>query len=372
MKRIIAAIILLLSCTEYLSVPHHTKAQKLTVDRLLWKFNASHTTYLAAADSVIYAASPTGCTDYVPCGPPARLFALDEKSGKQKWMIENVGGDSAPVIADGRVYQSGGASLFAINAQTGQVEWKLKPGANGTVMHSPVIAKGMIFFWEVQALIPAGFFGGTLHAVDLKTREQKWKFSISGGMVSAPVTDDGLIYVGSTGGSLVPEKGRLYALDARTGSVRWKLGVAGSSLTADGGIVYYAGTDGFLYALDARKGRRLWKIKSVQGFYSTDLVNGLVYLVVPGQKLQAVDSKTGQPKWEFKTDREVYSSPIVSRGVVYVGSIDGGLYALDAKSGHELWSFKMGNAMVSSPLVADGAVYVASHDGYIYAIKSLN
>ena len=370
MKRIVAAIIVLLSCTEYL--PHSTKAQKLTVDRLLWKFNARYTTYIAAADSVIYAASPTGCTDYVPCGPPARLFALDEKSGKQKWMIENVGGDSPPVIADGLVYQSGYAALFAINAQTGQVEWKLKPDSYGTVMHSPVIAKGTIFFWEVQALIPAGFFGGTLHAVDLKTREQKWKFAIVGGMVSTPVTDDGLIYVGSTGGSIVPEKGRLYALDARTGSVKWKLGVAGSSVSAGRGIVYYGGTDGFLYALDGRKGRKLWKIKSVQGLYSTDVVNGLVYLVVPGQKLRAVDSKTGRPKWEFNTEKEVYASPTVSNGVVYVGSIDGGLYALDARSGHELWRFKMGNAMVSSPQVADGVLYVASHDGYIYAIKSLN
>jgi hypothetical protein len=46
--------------------------------------------------------------------------------------------------------------------------------------------------------------------------------------------------------------------------------------------------------------------------------------------------------WRFETGGTVYSSPVVSNGVVYVGSNDNNLYAIDAVTGTEKWRFKDG------------------------------
>jgi outer membrane protein assembly factor BamB len=102
-RRIIVASITFVSCLVLQALPHDTPAAAHPDGKLIWKFEVGNRAYLAAANGVIYAASPTGCSDYVPCGPPARLFALDDRTGKQKWMIENIGDDSAPVISDGLV-----------------------------------------------------------------------------------------------------------------------------------------------------------------------------------------------------------------------------------------------------------------------------
>jgi eukaryotic-like serine/threonine-protein kinase len=368
-KRVIGitfAIIGLLTFTELLALPHRAQEQNQPAGKLIWKFEVGYRAYLAAANGVIYATSPTGCSDYVPCGPPARLFALDGRTGTQKWVIENIGDDSAPVIADGLVYQAGG-SLHVINAHTGLVEWKLKPSTTGTVMHSPVISEGTIFFWEVNALIPAGFFGGTLYAVDLQTRRQKWKFSVGRGIVSGrPVAGDGRIYIANTGELSM---GSLYAIDARTGKVKWQFGVAGSYPAISRGVVYYAGADDVVYALEAGSGKKLWQVQFKGGLSSPIVADRTVYVTVCLQKLQVMDSKTGQQKWDFKTDRGMYSTPVIASGVVYVGSFDGHLYAIDAKTGRDIWKFKMGAALVSPPAVFNDTVYAASHDGYIYAIQ---
>ena len=375
MRRIIVAIIVLLFCIEMLALPHHAKPEDRLVGKLIWKFNAGYRAHLAAANGVIYAASPTGCDDTVPCGPPARLFALDALTGAQKWMIEGIGDDSAPVIADGLVYQAAG-SLFAVNAQTGRVEWKLKPPTYGTVMYSPVIAEGTIFFWDVNGLIPSGFFyGGTLYAFDLHTRQQKWKFLVPSGMVSRPVAGDGLIYVATRDDETL--KGSLYALDAGTGRVRWKFAVAGSNPAIRQGVVYYAGADGNLYALDARRGKKLWQFKCTSRpsrafptlqLSSASVGDRLIYCALYRQSLHAVDSSNGHQKWEFKVEL-AYPHSAVADGLVYVESFEGQLYAIDATTGREIWTFKMDNGLASPPVVLNDIVYLVRHDGYIYAIK---
>ena len=45
--------------------------------------------------------------------------------------------------------------------------------------------------------------------------------------------------------------------------------------------------------------------------------------------MYAADAATGALRWIYQTGAGVYSSPVVSDGVVYVGSGDSYLYALD-------------------------------------------
>ncbi len=64
------------------------------------------------------------------------------------------------------------------------------------------------------------------------------------------------------------------------------------------------------------------------------------------------------------------SSPAVSRGYVYVGSLDGKVYCLNAATGEKVWEFVTGDAVFSSPAVSGGNVYVGSDDGKVYCLRA--
>ena len=75
-------------------------------------------------------------------------------------------------------------------------------------------------------------------------------------------------------------------------------------------------------------------------------------------------------KWRFHAKARIVSSPVVSGGVVYVGSNDRNLYAVRAVDGSQIWAFTTKGAVTSSPAVANGLVYASSLDGNVYAVHA--
>src|SRR5882724_4486039 len=73
-------------------------------------------------------------------------------------------------------------------------------------------------------------------------------------------------------------------------------------------------------------------------------------------------------RWKFHTDGMVISSPVVSAGVLYIGSTDGNIYAIDIKSGKQKWKFPAGVRIASSPALAGGLLYFASYSGSFIAL----
>ncbi len=72
--------------------------------------------------------------------------------------------------------------------------------------------------------------------------------------------------------------------------------------------------------------------------------------------------------WKAKVDGIVLSSPVVSDGLVYVGSTGTYVYALEENSGKQKWKYKTGGWIRWSPAVANEYIYVSSEDGYVYAL----
>ena len=116
----------------------------------------------------------------------------------------------------------------------------------------------------------------------------------------------------------------------------------------------------------------LWRFATEYYVWSSPVVsNGIVYVGSMDKNLYAIDAVTGKDKWRFATGGTVHSSPAVSNGIVYVGSYDKNLYAIDAMTGTEKWRFAMGGAVVSSPAVSNGVVYFVSKDHHLYAIDAV-
>lgn len=66
------------------------------------------------------------------------------------------------------------------------------------------------------------------------------------------------------------------------------------------------------------------------------LVNGTLYMDSFDGRLYALDAKTGKLKWDYQTNNKLMNAPIVSQGVVVVGS--GSNDVLTAKPTQTVWS----------------------------------
>ncbi len=334
----------------------------------------------AVADGVVFVGSYDG-----------KFYALDAKTGGPKWKFAT-GGErrfeakglhgflpknqtiadpfdvflSSPVVVKGVVYfGSGDGHLYAVDAAAGELRWKFP---TGDVVHaSPAYADGILYF---------GSWDSRFYAVDATTGKEKWRFHAGEdplvhnqvGFQSSPAVVDGVVYTGC-------RDANVYALDAATGKEKWRFGNEGSwvisSPAVAQGKVYFGTSDSSLYhVVDAATGKPVLRLQGKAYVFSSPVVAGDVVLVgVLNGILEARDVKTGDVLWEFRTetsrrnadwtltadaklngplifssgwrekplaaaDRQfaigaIFSTPLVAKGVVFVGSTDGAMYALE-------------------------------------------
>ena len=121
------------------------------------------------------------------------LFALDAHTGTQLWTytVGNVKGlYPAPCVADGVVYASSlDNNVYALNATTGALIWKVLAGASTT----PAVANGMIY---------TGTTGGTLIALSADTGTLRWHFTTGGLISSSPAVANGVVVDSSWDGNV--------------------------------------------------------------------------------------------------------------------------------------------------------------------------
>jgi polyvinyl alcohol dehydrogenase (cytochrome) len=142
------------------------------------------------------------------------------------------------------------------------------------------------------------------------------------------------------------KSGIYWALDPDDGHVVW------STLVGPGGIM-----GGILWGV-ATDGERIYVPLADS--------NGVTYTLSPsGETIDrgswaALDPATGAILWQTPdpTPRATDTgAATIANGVMFVGSMGGGLYALDGSSGAILWSYPTTASVACGPAVADGVVY---------------
>ena len=319
------------------------------------------------------------------------LVSLDLKTGQPKWVYsieyerkfeaKNLHGyppaaqtmpdvwdmfTSSPAVANGKVYfGSGDGNVYAVDAQTGVLLWKFP--TKDVVHSSPAVVNNTVYI---------GSWDSYLYALDGDTGQEKWSFK-SGedstahnqvGFQSSPAVVDGTVYIGC-------RDAHVYAIDATTGRKKWdyptaKSWVIGTPAVRDG-MVYVGTSDSSRFmALDAKTGRLRFNFKAGAYMFSSPAVAGdLAYVGDHNGRLYAIEAKAGKLAWEFQTEASkkdpmkilnadgtlnqsaftptfgdfedmyidfyrfvsigaIVSSPVVDKGVIYFGSLDGNLYAL--------------------------------------------
>ncbi|MFA7303974.1 MAG: PQQ-binding-like beta-propeller repeat protein, partial [Methanoregula sp.] len=113
-----------------------------------------------------------------------------------------------------------------------------------------------------------------------------------------------------------------------------------------------------------------WNFTAGGDVHSSPVISGgVLYVGSSDGRLYALNASTGLEQWRYSFGAEVFSSPAVANGVVFVGTNDNNLYALNATTGAKIWNFTTGNHIIGSPALADGTVYIGSADNTLYALN---
>ncbi|MCK5628755.1 PQQ-binding-like beta-propeller repeat protein, partial [Candidatus Bathyarchaeota archaeon] len=308
-------------------------------------------------------------------GSLAHVCALDVKTGELLWTAQTQGVMNYRGSYYDGLYLQGALdnTFYAINAETGEIEWTYNPGTYwGFWASQNAAGNGMVYEHNTD-----GYF----YALDVTTGECVWKYA-SGSFASypsCPLMADGIVFA-QTGSAITPDAlGRptvseFSAMNATTGQLLWQIPLElGGSYATYASLAY-----GNLYMCPSvpisettmRPGQltvpsngEVWCISSAPQDWA-------MFRRDPAHTGEGAGPQDLQLKWKFETNGAIISSPAVADGVAYVGSQDKNIYAIDAETGTKIWNFETDYAVKSSPAVVEGKLYTGADSGWLYCLDA--
>ena len=301
-----------------------------------------------------------------------------------RWKRTLGAGYSGVVVADGHAVTmfSDGRNdvLVSLSADQGDEEWRVplaptfpgKDGSTGGPVSTPAIDDGVVF-----ALGPRGDFV----AVRLRDGSQVWRRHLvkdfggvepHWGFTTSPLVHGDLVIVqigGERGGTVA-------ALNRTTGAVVWRTGSDAVSYQSpmvarlDGREQVVAGGDRFLYGIDPRDGREIWKIAHGGAGFFARILNpvvvgdGLLLTSKPDQSvlLRAAAGPAPAPAWTTRELKLNYGTPVVHGGLIF-GYSGAFLTAVDATTGTLAWRSRApGDGFA---ILVDGHLVVLTKQGLL-------
>lgn len=297
------------------------------------------------------------------------VYALNAASGKLAWRLKGGGMFKASLCAyENRLYIGNTDNLLrCIDVATGRVIWRVDTGKD--LDSSACVVDDRLYI--------AGE-NGNLRCLVPQTGKQIWRRFVGGigpgtvlgsnGSETSPAVADGQVFTATYDGVL-------FCVDAASGKVNWKADTGDdtdASPVIYDAFVYACAEEKapYLYCFDREDGRQVWRYGTrTGGFYSTPAIaDDRIWVGAEDGRLHCVGARDGKGIWTFQTGAGVWCSPCVVDGKVIFGSRDANLYCLDAQSGREIWRVKLDGRIISSPCIVDGVIYIGTATGYFYAI----
>ncbi|MGA2034538.1 MAG: PQQ-binding-like beta-propeller repeat protein [Thermoguttaceae bacterium] len=316
---------------------------------LLWTFSSPQGGFESTAaivDGVVYAGSTDG-----------KLYAIDLRSGKQRWeFVTELGFNASPTVSGPSVFIGDvDGRFYSINARTGKANWTFS--TDGEIDSSANLYKDCVLFGSQDSF---------LYCLKADTGKLAWKYQSTNQIRCFPTIIAGRAMIAGCDGSL-------HAIDLEHGASVAEVPIESPTgcTAAAAGETVFVGTEGnVFFAIDVQRAKILWRYESrerSQPFRSSAAVaEGVVLVGSRDHLLHALAADDGRPLWSFTSRGYVDSSPVVVQDRVFVGSADGRLYGLDLKTGREVWRFEAGGAVSASPAVAAGRLVIGTNAGNLY------
>jgi outer membrane protein assembly factor BamB len=324
-------------------------------------------------------------------------------------------GQSAPVIANGKLYVMGyagqGADLqegvACFDAETGQKLWQhlYNDYLSDTIYlryatASPAIdgETGNVYVQGTQGIL-AAFAADGARLWQHSLMEEFGRLTFPNSRTASPVIDADLVItrgITANWGTQGPGADRFYAFDKKTGALVWASSPGAPPKDNSfshpqlgwyqGRRVFFAGTgDGSVVCANARTGEPLWRVSLFRaGINATVLVHhadkviaiyGTPYELGQMVALKIPDvlpaNAAAAPVVLERKQLELWAddissstaSPILVGDTIYAVAEKGDLFAVDVNSGAIKWKLKLGIEQRNAcPLFADGKLYVPMLD----------
>jgi outer membrane protein assembly factor BamB len=355
-----------------------------TTGALKWKFETQGriASSPAVRDGVVFFGSFDG-----------GFYAVDAATGKQKWKFDTeydrrfaapgIHGNtpahqvipdpwdfytSSPVVDRGRVYFGGGdGNVYAVDAVSGGLRWKFH---TGDVVHSsPAIAGNTLYI---------GSFDTWLYAIDADRGIERWRFKTGEdpvnhnqtGITSSPVIVDGTVYFGC-------RDAHVYAVDAATGMQKWSYysdhgWVSATPAVRDGALYIGTGSSLTFLALDLAKGTPRFSVPIKSAVFSSVALAGALAIVGTfSGELDAYNTKTGALAWQFTTDaRKLDPRKILKPDGTLDPDVLGKSMFTDFENSYVMMDKRLSvGSILASPVVDRGMIFVGSAEGILYALR---
>ncbi len=346
----------------------------------------------------------------------SRETGLPDRVAEQAalWRVD-FPGQSAPVIANGKLYAMGyqgqdadlqeGVTCF--DAETGEKLWQhlYNDYLSDTIYlryatASPAIDSetGNVYMQGTQGILAAFTEDGRplwRHSL----MEKFGRLTFPNSRTASPLIDADLVFtrgITANWGAQGPGADRFYAFHKKTGELVWASSPSGPPKDNSfshpqlgwyqGRRVFFAGTgDGSVVCANARTGEPLWRVPLFRaGINATVLVHhgdkviaiyGTPYELGQMVALKMPDvlpaNPAAGPVVLARTQLELWAkdissstaSPILVGDTIYAVAEKGDLFAVDANNGEIKWKLKLGIEQRNAcPLFADGKLYVPMLD----------
>jgi outer membrane protein assembly factor BamB len=279
----------------------------------------------------------------------------------------------APAVADKLIYAAGHDGTLSALADEGgrlvnRIDAKAKlSGGVGAAENIVVVASNK---GDVLAFDPAG--------------RQLWKSNVTGEVLAPPdVTTSGVI--------VRTADGRIFSLNAADGKRKWVFQRPPPALTlrtnagvlVNGATLYAGYPGGKLVAIEAESGKPMWEATMSLPRGATELervadVSGVPVLddsrvcaAVYQGRTGCVETLNGNVLWT----REISSAVgvAIDNKYLYVNDVDGNVHALDKTTGASIWKQeKLVHREPAAPVVVKGKVLVGDMNGLIHALSPEN
>jgi outer membrane protein assembly factor BamB len=329
--------------TGYLAYGTQVYALNVKNGSLLWKYPAE-----GGSKSQFYAAPEVSDSLIVVGDYTNTLYALDKENGFEKWQFTDAEDRyiASSLFNNGNVYAPNTDSyLYALDG-SGNLLWRFK--TNGPNWSKPIADENYLYLTSMDHFLYAlnlDYSEADLSAdkdgVKTLVSEPVWSLDLGTAVVSNPVLEDGILYVGTVDGVV-------YAVDLEKKSILWKYTVEDEMasiwgtpvLTSD--AVFFGDEDGNLYAVDKKNGSALWPSPFEAGaslISSGITVDDKAVFAASDGKIFSIDSSK-EPKTLTTLDAVLYSPLGFEDGkiVVVPASSEALVEAIDT-NGNEVWTY---------------------------------
>jgi outer membrane protein assembly factor BamB len=273
-----------------------------------------------------------------------RLY-VDLTDKRERWIMPlgfEVSGE--PAVEGQMVFVAGGSRVYALRPSTQRLLWT--ETLEGTVVGSPRAANGLIY---------VASSGKSLLAIDPRQPDKRvaWKVILSDRPTCGPgFSSDG------TQIHLVTADRQLYAIKAKTGELVWKKPVPAEVVVEPvgvGGVLAVPCEDGTIVGLKAESPEELWRVRGEAGFLAAGSSGSYVYFTGADQTVHAIDTRSGSRAWKRLLSTGLTGRPARIGNLVCIAARDGRVFFLDASTGDTLSQFEAG-APVPGGLTAFGTM----------------